>query len=77
MPLSPPPFLRRPAGHTLLLLALAGSLGGCTLFTPAPDLEQRHLQLSVPEQWQGPAPVRAETTAEATTEADEAAVLAQ
>ena len=72
-----PPFLRRPAGRTLLLLALAGSLGGCTLFTPAPDLEQRRLQVSVPEQWQGPAPARAETTAEATTEADEAAVLAQ
>lgn len=77
MPLSPPPFLRRPAGHALLLLALAGSLGGCTLFTPAPDLDQRRLQVSVPEQWQGPAPARAETTAEATTEADEAAVLAQ
>lgn len=77
MPLSPPPFLRRPVGRTLLLLALAGSLGGCTLFTPAPDLEQRRLQVSVPEQWQGPAPARAETTAEATTEADEAAVLAQ
>lgn len=77
MPLSPPPFLRRPAGRTLLLLALAGSLGGCTLFTPAPDLDRRRLQVSVPEQWQGPAPARAETTAEATAVADEAAVLAQ
>lgn len=77
MPLSPPPFLRRPAGRTLLLLALAGSLGGCTLFTPAPDLEQRRLQVSVPEQWQGPAPAGAEAAAEATTVVDEAAVLAQ